>query len=266
MVTIIIPSRKEPYLSKTIKDLLVKAKGEIEIIVVLDGYWEKAEDIVIDPRVNYLHFATSKGMRACINAGVLLAKGEYILKTDAHCLFAKGFDEQLVKDCEKHDVIVPRRYRLDPEKWEVIEDGRPPVDYESLDPVDLHGVRWEEKAIERKDVMIDEIVSAQGSCWFTPKKHFESVEGLDEDSYGKFFLEFQEISFKTWLSGGRVLVNKNTSYAHWHKTDGRGYSLDNDREKAVEFMQKWRDDKAWSKQELKFESLIKKFSDMPGWE
>ena len=38
-ISIVIPSRCEPLLTPTIKDLLVKAKGEIEVIAVLEGYW-----------------------------------------------------------------------------------------------------------------------------------------------------------------------------------------------------------------------------------
>jgi lipopolysaccharide assembly outer membrane protein LptD (OstA) len=37
---------------------------------------------------------------------------------------------------------------------------------------------------------------------------------------------------KNLVSGGEIKVNKNTWYAHWHKTIGRGYSLDREQEKA----------------------------------
>jgi len=39
VLSIIIPARNEPFLSNTIKELFSKAKGKIEIIVNLDGYW-----------------------------------------------------------------------------------------------------------------------------------------------------------------------------------------------------------------------------------
>ena len=168
-ISVIIPSRNEPYLQKTIQDLLSKATGDIQVIAILEGYWPPIEEFVNDPRVVYVHFPIAKGMRNAINQGVSIAKYDNILKTDAHCLFAPDFDEQLICDCEDNMIVVPRRYRLDPEKWEVIQDGRPPVDYEYIDSSDLHGVRWEEKAVERKDVMIDNIISAQGSCWFMKK-------------------------------------------------------------------------------------------------
>jgi glycosyltransferase involved in cell wall biosynthesis len=270
MVSIIIPSRKEPYLSKTIKDLLVKAKGEIEIIAILDGYWEKAEDIVIDPRVNYLHFATSKGMRACINSGVALARGEHILKTDAHCMFDKGFDEILVRDHRSNWVVVPRRYALDPEKWEREDNPKYPVDYMYLSK-DLHGEVWNEKNKDEslKEIEIDDLMSSQGSCWFMEKGYYEWLELLDESNYGTFANEFQEIGLKCWLSGGDVKVNKNTWYAHWHKPKsvGRGYSLDGKQvEKAELFTRKWLTERNWHKQSIKLNWLIEKFAPVPTWQ
>lgn len=257
MISVIIPSRNEPYLHKTIQDLLLKGKN-IEIIAVLDGWWP--EDISTDKRVNYLHYSEARGMRNAINMAVQVARGEYILKTDAHCLFDYKYDEKVVKNCGKNTVIVPRRYRLDPDKWQVIKDGRPPIDYEYIDSSDLHGVRWDERAVERKDVLLDDIISAQGSCWVMRKDFYNKLDILNEEQFGKFFLEFQEISFKTWFSGGRVLVDKNTWYAHWHKTKGRGYSLDNDRDMAVKGLRN-----LVNRNKDKFDALITKFKPMPTW-
>jgi hypothetical protein len=42
LVSVIVPSRSERFLVPTVTDLLAKAQGPIEILVVLDGYWEHA--------------------------------------------------------------------------------------------------------------------------------------------------------------------------------------------------------------------------------
>ena len=39
MLSVIIPARNEIYLQKTIDSVLSAAKGEIEVIAILDGYW-----------------------------------------------------------------------------------------------------------------------------------------------------------------------------------------------------------------------------------
>lgn len=269
-VSVVIPSRNEKFLQKTIDDLLLKAKGNIEIIAVLDGYW--IDNPIGDPKVIYLHRGQPEGMRSAINSGVAIAKGEYILKTDAHCLFGEGFDEILKADYKDNWVVVPRRYALDVEKWEIEkrQDNKYPVDYMYLSR-DLHGEPWPERRDDpkHKDLMIDDLMSAQGSCWFMKKSYFEELELEDEEVYGKFWNEFQEIGLKCWLSGGEVKVNKKTWYAHLHKTKGRGYSLENsEQEKALEAIKKWVNEdgtQVWHKQKYSFKWLLEKFWPVPGW-
>ena len=268
MISIIIPSCFEPYLYKTVKDLLIKATKDIEIIVVLDGYWPPANEIVDDKRVRYIHYNNQRGMRNGINKGVEVAKGEFILKIDAHVMMDKGFDEVLSRDCKDNMVLVPRRYSLDPVKWEIIPNPKYPIDYMYLNS-ELHGVEWREKnAITDTLPKIDELMSSQGSCWFMKKAYYKMLRILDEEKYGMFWNEFQEVGLKTWLYQGRVLVDKNTWYAHWHKTKTRGYHLDHtDHLKAIEHTKKWLTNLAWVEQQRQPLSwLIKRFWPVPTWD
>ena len=269
MLSIIIPSRHEPYLEKTIQSILETATGAIEILVVLDGSWCKPEEIVDDKRVIYIHYSTPKGMRNAINKGVSVAKGEYILKCDAHVMFDTGFDEVLVRDHQPYWVQVPRRYALAPEAWEIEDNPKYPIDYMYLDN-ELHGREWREKNKDPKlkDRKIDELMSAQGSCWFMTKEYFKMLRLMDEESYGMFWNEFQEIGLKTWLYQGKVMVNKNTWYAHFHKTETRGYNLSReDHKKAEEHMKKWFTDMAWvDQQRHPLSWLIARFQPVPTWE
>jgi len=269
MVSVIIPSRNEPYLQKTILDLLSKASDDIQIIAILDGYWPSSREFVNDKRVVYIHYSEPRGMRNAINAGVSIAKGEYILKTDAHCLFASGYDKALIEWCKDNWVVVPRRYALDPVKWERTDNPKYPVDYMYLSN-DYHGVIWDEKNKDEdlKMQAYDDIMSSQGSCWFMKKDYFHELDLMDEVKYGTFASEFQEIGLKCWLSGGRVIVNKKTWYAHWHKTETRGYSLNKaDGDKAVEFVKQWMDGKyKWEYQKHTIDWLVEHFAPVPTWE
>lgn len=280
MLSIIIPSRKERWLTQTINDLLTKAEGEVEIIVVSDGF--QPDPLPSDdPRVRYhLHGEAhqSIGMRDSINVGVEMAKGEYIMKIDGHCMVGQGYDRILTENCEDDWVVVPSRYRLDVEKWEIIEDGRPPVDYMFVAypyerPGDmtcgLHGDIWKQANHERKDIVIDDLMTFQGSCYFMKKSYWVP---LDSTKYGPFTHESQEISMRAWLSGGRVVVNKNTWYAHLHKgkTYGTGYGFSNEQWKAwgenhergrTYCMDYWINTKDY---EYDFEWLIDKFWDFAG--
>jgi glycosyltransferase involved in cell wall biosynthesis len=237
-LSVVIPSRSDQYLQKTVDDLLRNAEGEIEVIVSLDGYWPNPI-LTDDKRVRVIHqgtFHNSYGMRAAINAGMAIAKGEYVMKCDEHTLWEKGFDLKLKADCLEHDVVVPRRYRLDPEKWEIINDGRNPVDHMYLTnpfmrPGDktngLRGQEWKERFEANKYILYDESMSTQGSAYFMRRAHWEEViKDMDDVNYGPFTSEAQEIGLKTQLSGGRLMTNKKTFYAHWWKgKNGKNYGF-----------------------------------------
>lgn len=266
-LTIIVPARNEIFLQQTINDLLEKAVGSIEIIAILDGYWPEPQ-LIEDPRLKIIHRGLARGMRAAINSAVAISSGRYLLKTDAHCMFAEGYDKALSEDCDDNWVVVPRRYSLDPEKWEFIDNPKYPIDYMYLSN-ELHGVEWREKNKdpELQTKLLDETMSNQGSVWFMPKDYFHKLELMDEKSYGTFWNEFQEIGLKCWLSDGRVMVNKKTWYAHWHKTSdyGRGYSLGgSDKPRALEAVARWKK-KGWNGQTLPLSWLIDRFWPVPTW-
>lgn len=118
-LSVVIPSYKDPYLFKTIRDLLDNSElgDQLEIIPVFDGYWPTKDLIIEDPRVRYVHVGSNGGMRRSINTGIALARGEYFMRLDEHCCFAKGYDKELTDTCKENEVMTARRYYLDPEKW-----------------------------------------------------------------------------------------------------------------------------------------------------
>lgn len=284
-VSVIIPSRVDEFLQKTIDDLLAKAKGIIEIIVILDGYWPKVP-IRNNPGVIVVHHGkifNNHGMREGINTGAALARGKYIMKIDEHCMVDEGFDIKLMADCEENWVAIPRRFRLDAENWKIIEDGRPPIDYMFLDypyktkgsvSDGLHGAEWRQRYYDRKNILIDDTMSWQGSCWFMHKSYWSKIGPLDSDLYGDFTHESQEIGNKVLLGGGRLVVNKKTWYAHYHKGHrGKGYGFSTDQYKKfsrdkekgrLACIDYWINNK-WPERIHDFEWLIKKFWPVPNW-
>lgn len=279
-LSIVLPSRNERFLTKTVVDLLKKAQGDIEIIAVLEGYWPDPP-LPEDPRVHILHNSVATGMRNAINAGVAMSTGEYIMKLDGHCMVGEGFDVILKADCDRDWIVVPRRLSLEPEEWTILDNGKAPVDYHYLSfPFQadkpgrgLHGTVWTDRARKRQDILIDEEMSSQGSCWFLHRDHWNKLIGpMQCDGYGRFAQEFQELGNKTWLSGGKVMVNKKTWYAHLHKGSkyGRGYSMSSGEmnrgvQYAVEFWVYNQWNPQWGKQVHSFEWLIEKFWPVPTW-
>ncbi len=254
-LSVIIPSRNVPswpFLKKTIDNLFENATNEIEVIVILDGFIpnppiQERKNLILIPQKE------SIGMRQAINLGVSIAKGKFVMKSDDHCAFSTGYDEILINNCEDNWLVVPSRYSLDGDKWLAGETDFKkmtkygPIDYMYLTPPFLkddqfgwgfHGKKWYgdhgttggyfDREKKYKEIKIDDILTIQGSCWFMSKVHFDHIEGMQVEGYGNFAQESQEICFKTWLIGGRCVVNKYASYAHLHKgpnNGGRGYHL-----------------------------------------
>lgn len=274
-VSVIIPSRNERFLAPTVEDVLRNARGDVEVIVVLDGYWPDPP-LKEDKRLHIIHRGKARGMRPAINAAAVLAKGDYLMKLDAHCMVAPGFDEDLKAECDHDWIVVPRRFPLDPENWRVQNSRKPPIDYHFLsyplaqeNPLTgLHGSPWRERAEGREEILLDDEMSSQGSCWFMSRAHWERLGPMEIERYGNFIQEFQELGLKTWLGGGAVKVNKRTWYAHLHKgkTYGRGYWISKQEQDAgADFaMRYWMLDR-WAERKRDLRWLIEKFSPVPTW-
>jgi glycosyltransferase involved in cell wall biosynthesis len=221
ILSAVIPGYKDPLIHKTIDSLLENSVlGEkFEVIVVLDGYWP-VTSIKDDDRIVVVHLGKNRGMRGAINAGVAVARGEYILRSDQHCAFAKGFDKVLVDSCKSNWIMTATRYFLDPVKWEVMDI--PPVNYEKLviqGGKKFAGIRWRERDEEREDIMVDETMAMQGSMWVMSKKWWEEVIiELQTEGYGQMYQDSHEMIFKTWKAGGKMMLNKNTWFAHKHRS------------------------------------------------
>jgi len=216
-------------------------------------------------------------MRPSINEAVTQAQGDYLLKCDAHCQFAHGFDVEQVSRCDLDMVVVPRRYSLDAARWEVLlpEGAR---DYHYLgwplrgaylrkgEPV-LRGWSWPERMHARASLLVDDEMTAQGSCWLMSRAQWERIGPLDVAHYGPFIQEFQEVGLKTWLGGGRVRTVKSTWYAHYYKRNGAGYVLSRRQSHAgiAYSFDHWFFDRPWPGKVRSFDWLIEQFWPLPGW-
>jgi hypothetical protein len=77
----------------------------------------------------------------------------------------------------------------------------------------------------RSSQPIDDLLSAQGSCWFTTLANFHRLGPLDHDNL-YFYQEAQEVFFRQLATGGRCVINKKTWYAHLHKGGNNLHTLD----------------------------------------
>lgn len=293
MITVIIPAREEKYLKRTIENVLENAEGVIEIIAICDGWWPE-EDLKEYPftheYVRLIHNTEARGQRPGINDAARIALGDYIMKLDAHCAVGPGFNKILEEQTEYDWTVIPEMYNLDPETWKpkLFDNYEEAVHMGKVNPymymaiVDGHlraqyfsGKKLRNKFIENREIKIDETLCCMGPSFFMHKDRFWELGGCDEE-HGHWGQQGVEVSCKAWLSGGKLMVNKNTWFAHWfrgshvHDNGKRGFPYQM-RQSQVNQARAYSDDlwlnDKWEgrKKDLTFAWLIKKF-DPPKWE
>lgn len=301
-LSVLIPARNEEWLSRTIQDILAKAKADTEVIAVCDGYWPDPP-LVDHPKLTVMHFTVPIGQRRAVNLAARISASTYVMKLDGHSAVDEGFDVKLIAPYEDgrldRDVTtIPRMYNLHAFDWacdcgwttyqgpkpdkcpkcaetgrfKKVEVWRPResrrTDFARFDS-DLHFQYWQhyERRPEAQGDIAD-VMSSVGACFFMRRDRFRHLGGLDE-AHG-FWGQFgTEISCKSWLSGGRQVVNKTTWFSHMFRTRADfsfPYRISgNDQERARVYSRElWRSGR-WKLQVRPLSWLVEKFAPVPGW-
>jgi len=269
-LTVIIPARNEQYLQRTIESVLANSEADTEIIAICDGYWPEPP-IKDHPKVSLIHHTESRGQRQGINEAARLARGKFLMKLDAHCAVAPGFDRVLIEDWQPGWTMVPRMYNLDVNTWEPKRHKRTDYMYigfnerNELRTLYYSGHEW--KRWHSRTAELDETMSCMGPGWFLSKDDFWANGGCDE-THGSWGQQGIEVALKAWLSGGALMVDKRTWFAHWFRAGDGGFpypisgrDIANAREYSRDL---WLTDK-WPGAKRKLAWLIEKFNP-PGWE
>jgi ribosomal protein L37E len=294
------------FLARTIEDILANIEADTEIIATLDGDWAKPP-IPQHDRVNVIYVPEAIGQRAATNIACNLAKGKYVMKVDAHCSFDKGFDRIMLEgfkevgdnitmvpimrnlwafdwkcyhcgkrtyqgptptkcvQCGKTDKI--RRKMLwigkhNPQSWSYCFDSEPHFQYFE-EYKHRPGIRD-----AAKETGFSETMSLQGSCFMATKEKYQELNLCDE-RLGSWGNQGIEVACRTWLSGGRVLVNHRTWYAHMFRTQGGDFSFPYPQSgKGVQKTKQrtWNTFlNGWEKQIYPISWLVEKFWPVKGW-
>jgi hypothetical protein len=294
-LSILIPSRNEMFLAKTIEDLLANIEGNTEIIVGLDGLWAEPH-IKDNPRVTIVHVSESIGQRAMTNQLCRLSKAKYIMKVDAHCAFDKGFDVKMMTAMHDDWTMAPVMRNLHVFNW-VCPDGHiryqgpsgvctecgkpttkdvvwiPKTNPQSssycFDPEPHFQYFNEFKKRPEGKGELTESMSLQGSCFMVTRDKYDELNICDEN-FGSWGSQGIEVAVKTWLSGGKVMINHNTWYAHMFRTQGgdfgfpyelSGSAVGHAKKTAKELFFTGK----WEKQIRPLSWLVEKFWPVPGW-
>ena len=291
-LSVLIPARHEQWLGDTVADVLAHSGPSTEVIVILDGAWPEAP-LPQDPRLHVVYLPESIGQRACTNLGARLSQADYICKLDAHCAVAEGWDRALLDAAAELGPTVtqvPKQYRLHVYNQVCDVCGTVFDQAPDRDACTCGGALHHERVWQRREGgsssnwVIDgdlhfqyasdktqvgdypEVMSILGACLFVHRESFLALGGFDE-SIGSWGQYGQEWACKVWLSGGRVVCNRRTWYAHFFRVGGIGFpypikASDQDaaRDKARAY---WRAN-AWPLQRQPLRWLVDRFQPR-GW-
>jgi hypothetical protein len=112
--------------------------------------------------------------------------------------------------------------------------------------------------------MIDDTLTCQASCWFMRKSFFKRMGFMRTDGYTGWGQEDVELALETWTKGARMVVNKNTWYAHLFKgkTYGRYYRMNQEQHAAS---RRYAFDYWCVKRKDDFMKALAKFMPIPNW-
>jgi glycosyltransferase involved in cell wall biosynthesis len=296
-VSVLIPARNEIWLKNTVEDVLTNKRANTNVIVVLDGQWADP-GLVQHEDLTVIKTPASIGQRAATNLAARISDAKYVMKLDAHCAVAEGFDQVLMADCQPDWTVVPRMYNLHVFDWRCTTCGKgtyqgpqPKIcecggqehvkdlvwkprwnretDFARFDN-NLHFQYWGAyKARPESQADIADVMCCVGAGWFMERNRYWQLGGLDE-AHGSWGQMGVELACKSWLSGGRQVVNKKTWFSHLFRTrDDFSFPYPmkgSDQEYARVYSRDlWQNNK-WPGQVHKFEWLLRKFSPVPGFE
>ncbi|MCS7092140.1 MAG: glycosyltransferase [Patescibacteria group bacterium] len=122
---------------------------------------------------------------------------------------------------------------------------------------------------DKKEKGLTETMSLQGSCWMLTREKYWELNVCDE-AFGSWGSQGIEVAVKTWLSGGKVLVNHSTWYAHLFRTQGGDFGFPykikySDQKKAQDYARELFFGNKWEKQIYPLSWLVERFWPVKGW-
>lgn len=308
-LSVLIPARNEAYLSRTVDDVLANIRGKTEILVGLDGEWADPP-VVDDERVTVVYHNKSRGQRAITNDLCQISQAKWVMKLDAHCTVDEGFDVKMMEAMAGHDdwTMIPALYNLHVFNWRCKKCGnewyQSPTPKHCQNPGEKRGdnpncdnttdfekvMVWKRRESRRSEAYrfdttlhfqyhreqskktpgdILETMSAQGSCFMLTRQKYWELNICDEE-HGSWGQQGTEVACKTWLSGGRLVTNRRTWYAHLFRTQGGDFGfpfpiVGSQIERARQHSRELFFYNTWPKQTKPLLWLIDKFKPLPDW-
>jgi len=294
-LSVIIPALNERWLNHTIADVLEHAELDTEIIVVLDGKWP-VDPVPDNDRVTLVHMGERIGQRAACNLGARISQAKCVMKLDAHCAVGQGFDRIMIEDMQPDWTMVPKMYNLHVFDWVCQECGhrryqspsgpceecggetkREIVWHAKTNPEttamrfdsDMKFQYWREfKARQHGDLV--PTLGLLGACFLLERERWFELDICDED-HGGWGQQGTEVACKSWLSGGKLICNKRTWFAHMFRTQGGDFGFPyplkgSDVRHARKYSRHLWLENNWEGAKYDLDWLLSRFAPVPDWD
>ena len=180
-LSVLIPSKNEKYLHRTVRDLYTHAETDIEVLY--------REDCGI-------------GQRKLTNELCMEAKGKYVMKTDAHCSFGQGWDTKLLMEIDDTTILAPTLMPLDGERWTI--NGKKQMKQFAFGP---------DFVMQHVGGEAGDTMCLQGSCWMVSTENYWKWN-LGDETMPAWGGQAVELGIKAFLNGGRCRTTTKTFYGH----------------------------------------------------
>ena len=194
-LSILIPSRNEPLLQKTIEDIERNKRAATEVL-----YEEDTVPI---------------GQRALTNKLARRSQAPYLMKVDAHCSFGPGFDEIMLSEIDDRTILAPQMGVLDPLSWSI--NGKKMTQRYCFDSNFV--MQYDEQNGEKESMCL------QGSAWMISAKNYWDWNICDE-SLGSWGGQAAELGIKAYLNDGVCRSTSNTYYGHVFRHSSEEFPYD----------------------------------------
>lgn len=308
-LAVIIPGRNEEFQNITVQNVCDNIRGNTQVIAVIDGEWPK-QPIIDRPNLTVLRLGEAQGQRRGTNLGAKLADSKYIMKLDAHCKVSKGFDLSLIQAFEKlgDDIVqIPTMYNLHAFDWKCkkcgnqwyqsptpthcMENGESRKENETCNSKEFERIMiWKKRThrksecyrfdttlhfqyhralMKKQEGVYIETMSAQGSCFVVSTENYFKWDICDEE-WGSWGNQGTEVACKAWLSGNKLITNRNCWYSHMFRTQGGdfGFPYKQNNRQVENARKKSRDlflNNKWEHQERPLSWLLERFRPLPSW-
>ncbi len=203
-VSVIITALDEPYVNKTIDDIIEKSDSRLKEIIVID---DNSSEPISHKEARVIRNKNSKGLIWGRNYGSDLAKSEIVVSIDPHVKVDEDWLSPIVKRLEEKNncLVAPKTKCLDPEKWEDIKGKSSGIKTAFNTKLDFNWVTTPGA----------ETPVVAGHCFGFTKSWWEDSGRFDcgMKVWGGENIEF---ALRTWLCGGSVEI-VDSWVSHWFK-------------------------------------------------